>query len=163
MASSILGAIQGIVGPSLTETRDRSQGPTVNSPAGMLNMGSSSNMNSNDNQHFPFHPTNSRHNSASSTRHFSGHVRSRSDASSSRHHSRQSSTVDIEFNMENDQPASAAAAAENNENTRQENGMEFMGTLTWVERGLPFVLLLLIRVLWDHRLGKLCVFEFSLF
>ena len=53
--------------------------------------------------------------------------------------------------MEHEQPA--PVAGESNENGQQESGMEFMGTLTWVERGLPFVLLLLIRVLWDHRLG----------
>ena len=157
MASSIFDAIQGIVGPSLTEA-GRTQNSNGNSPVGMVNMGQN-NSNSNDNQHFPFHPTNSRHNSASSTRHIAGHVRSRSDASSSRHHSRQSSTVDIELNMENEQPTSAAG--ETNENERQENGMEFMGTLTWVERGLPFVLLLLIRVLWDHRLGMDSFMNFS--
>ena len=150
MASSIFDAIQGIVGPSLTETSRTHQGSNGNSPVGMLNMGQNSS-NSTDNQHFPFHPTTSRHNSASSTRHIGGHVRSRSDASSSRHHSRQSSTVDIELNMEHEQPV--PGAGESNENGRQESGMEFMGTLTWVERGLPFVLLLLIRVLWDHRLG----------
>ena len=61
--------------------------------------------------------------------------------------------------MKNEQPTSAAG--ETNENERQENGMEFMGTLTWVERGLPFVLLLLIRVLWDHRLGMDSFMNFS--
>lgn len=160
MAASLLDAIQGIVGPSMTETTSRSQGIGAgNSPTGMHNHGSSPS--SNENQHFPFHPsTNSRHNSASSSRHISGHVRARSDASS-RHHSRQSSAVDIELNLDNDQ--SAGNTTDNNDNVGQENGMEFLSTLTWVQRGLPFVVLLLLRVLWDHRLGnvKLCKLCFS--
>lgn len=31
--------------------------------------------------------------------------------------------------------------------------MEFQGTISWLEKSLPFVLLLLSRIMWDHRLG----------
>ena len=31
--------------------------------------------------------------------------------------------------------------------------VEFQGTITWIEKSLPFVLLLLSRIMWDHRLG----------
>ena len=32
--------------------------------------------------------------------------------------------------------------------------MEFQGTINWLEKSLPFVLLLLSRIMWDHRLGE---------
>lgn len=31
--------------------------------------------------------------------------------------------------------------------------VEFQGTISWLEKSLPFVLLLLSRIMWDHRLG----------
>ena len=31
--------------------------------------------------------------------------------------------------------------------------MEFQGTISWLENSVPFVLLLLSRLMWDHRLG----------
>jgi len=143
MTSSILrGAIQGIVQQTETATRQitgATNTSSINSPAAS----------NTEAQHFPFHGTNSRHTSSSSARHIAGHVRSRSDASS-RHHSRQSSVVDIEFTHDSE---SQQQQTENNENNQSDNGMEFLSTITWVERALPFILLLLIRVLWDHRLG----------
>ncbi|CAH3120095.1 unnamed protein product [Porites lobata] len=33
--------------------------------------------------------------------------------------------------------------------------VEFQGTINWIEKSLPFVLLLLSRIMWDHRLGIL--------
>ncbi|EDO39418.1 predicted protein [Nematostella vectensis] len=33
--------------------------------------------------------------------------------------------------------------------------MEFQGTISYLERSVPFVLLLLSRIMWDHRLGIL--------
>ena len=32
--------------------------------------------------------------------------------------------------------------------------VEFQGTINWIEKSLPFVLLLLSRIMWDHRLGR---------
>ena len=37
--------------------------------------------------------------------------------------------------------------------------VEFQGTISWLEKSLPFVILLLSRIMWDHRLGwcyRLC-------
>ena len=31
--------------------------------------------------------------------------------------------------------------------------MEFQGTIKWIENSVPFLLLLLSRIMWDHRLG----------
>jgi len=143
MASSIIrGAIHGMV-PSLTETVSGTS--SINSQAGIL-----------ETHHHHHHGSaNSRHNSSSSTRHMTEHVRSRSDASS-RHHSRQSSAVEVDLNFDTEQippPTPASQESNNGNNGRAESGMEFLGSITWVERALPFVLLLLIRVLWDHRLG----------
>lgn len=32
--------------------------------------------------------------------------------------------------------------------------MEFQGTIKWIENSVPFLLLLLSRIMWDHRLGR---------
>ena len=32
--------------------------------------------------------------------------------------------------------------------------MEFQGAIKWVENSVPFLLLLLSRIMWDHRLGE---------
>ena len=36
--------------------------------------------------------------------------------------------------------------------------VEFQGTISWLEKSLPFVLLLLSRIMWDHRLGMCNLF-----
>lgn len=33
--------------------------------------------------------------------------------------------------------------------------MEFQGAIKWIERSVPFLLLLLSRIMWDHRLGMI--------
>lgn len=51
-------------------------------------------------------------------------------------------------------------------NTNPRNGgdrMEFQGTINWLEKSIPFVLLLLSRIMWDHRLGKFsCFYYFNM-
>ncbi|XP_057295921.1 E3 ubiquitin-protein ligase RNFT1-like isoform X1 [Hydractinia symbiolongicarpus] len=78
------------------------------------------------------------------------HVRSRSDVSS--RHSRQSSAVEIDMN---DIEQVASTTTPDNSGTRTQDQMEFFGTISWMEKALPFILLLLSRIMWDHRLGIL--------
>ena len=53
----------------------------------------------------------------------------------------------------------ANMAAGNSSSSGNGNGrsagdrVEFQGTISWLEKSLPFVLLLLSRIMWDHRLG----------
>ena len=53
----------------------------------------------------------------------------------------------------------ANMAAGNSNSSGNGNGraagdrVEFQGTISWLEKSLPFVLLLLSRIMWDHRLG----------
>lgn len=53
----------------------------------------------------------------------------------------------------------ANMAAGNSNTSSNGNGraagdrVEFQGTISWLEKSLPFVLLLLSRIMWDHRLG----------
>ena len=53
----------------------------------------------------------------------------------------------------------ANVAAGNSNSSGNGNGrgasdrVEFQGTISWLEKSLPFVLLLLSRIMWDHRLG----------
>ncbi|XP_078362785.1 E3 ubiquitin-protein ligase RNFT1-like [Oculina patagonica] len=55
----------------------------------------------------------------------------------------------------------ANMAAGNSNTSSNGNGraagdrVEFQGTISWLEKSLPFVLLLLSRIMWDHRLGIL--------
>ena len=77
----------------------------------------------------------------------------RSDVSSIRH-SRQSSSVEIDLgDDDNPPPPSPTAPQDNGGANRGQDHMEFLGTITWVEKALPFILLLLSRIMWDHRLG----------
>lgn len=48
------------------------------------------------------------------------------------------------------------STAQTNNNSRPNGGdrMEFQSTISWLERIFPFVLLLLSRIMWDHRLGN---------
>ena len=81
----------------------------------------------------------------------STHVRTRSDVSS--RHSRQSSSVEIDLgDAELQQQPVAPLQPTHQDNVH--NGMEFLGTITWMEKALPFALLLLSRIMWDHRIGK---------
>lgn len=64
---------------------------------------------------------------------------------------------------ENAEQASPMAAGQTNNNSRSSGDrMEFQSTISWLERSLPFVLLLLSRIMWDHRLGIAiyCFIEF---
>lgn len=150
MASSIFspirGAIQGIV-PGLAETVAAAGGTRVPPTPGFMPPMNAAGVN--NESHIA--SAGSRHNSTSSMRHISGHARSRSDISS-RHHSRQSSTVEIDINSDIEPTPSTAGSQQ--ENGIRNDNMEFLGTITWVERAIPFLLLLLTRIMWDHRLGK---------
>jgi len=90
-------------------------------------------------------------NAAAGRNNISDHVRTRSEAS--RGHSRQSSAIEIDMNNIDD-GSPPPSPEENNTNTGG-NQMEFFGTITWVEKAIPFVILLLSRIMWDHRLGIL--------
>jgi hypothetical protein len=70
----------------------------------------------------------------------------------------------VNANSENSSETEENAEQGNrNGNSTQANGngrstgdrMEFQGTISWIEKSLPFVLLLMSRIMWDHRLGKL--------
>lgn len=53
--------------------------------------------------------------------------------------------------------ANMAAGNSNNGNGNGRSAadrVEFQGTISWLEKSLPFVLLLLSRIMWDHRLGR---------
>ena len=97
------------------------------------------------------HVDNSRVSNSSS----SSHVRTRSDAS--RGHSRHSSSVEIDIE---DSPSASVQSTpvDNNAATetvnRSQDQMEFLGTISWLEKAIPFIVLLLTRIMWDHRLGK---------
>ena len=84
----------------------------------------------------------------------SSHVRTRSDAS--RGHSRNSSSVVID--IDDSQSASMQSTPVDNNGTdttsRPPDQMEFLGTISWLEKAIPFIILLLTRIMWDHRLGK---------
>lgn len=157
MASSIFspirGAFQGIV-PSLAETVTGATSATSSSTRAPSSPGFIPQINTvTGNANNEAHIGTSRHNSTSSIRHISGHARSRSDVSS-RHHSRQSSAVEIDLGNDIEPALSTAGSShqENSGGSRNDN-VEFLGTITWVERAIPFMLLLLARIMWDHRLG----------
>lgn len=58
-----------------------------------------------------------------------------------------------EVDLENGE---AQTGTSNNSNGNGRSGgdrVEFQGTINWIEKSLPFVLLLMSRIMWDHRLG----------
>ena len=58
-----------------------------------------------------------------------------------------------EVDLENGE---AHTGTSNNTNGNGRSGgdrVEFQGTINWIEKSLPFVLLLMSRIMWDHRLG----------
>ncbi|KAK2574394.1 RING finger and transmembrane domain-containing protein 2, partial [Acropora cervicornis] len=60
-----------------------------------------------------------------------------------------------EVDLEN---GDAHTGTSNNTNGNGRSGgdrVEFQGTINWIEKSLPFVLLLMSRIMWDHRLGIL--------
>ncbi|XP_029191614.1 E3 ubiquitin-protein ligase RNFT1-like [Acropora muricata] len=60
-----------------------------------------------------------------------------------------------EVDLENGE---AHTGTSNNTNGNGRSGgdrVEFQGTINWIEKSLPFVLLLMSRIMWDHRLGIL--------
>ena len=65
-----------------------------------------------------------------------------------------------EFEVEeNSQGEPNPSASGGNAAGRTGDRVEFQGTIAWLENSLPFVLLLLSRIMWDHRLG---IKEFSI-
>lgn len=62
---------------------------------------------------------------------------------------------ETEENMEHGSGNRNAGSAQGAGNSRSTGDrMEFQGTISWLEKSLPFVLLLLSRIMWDHRLGE---------
>ena len=73
----------------------------------------------------------------------------------SRHHSTETgngSQSDFDTTGNESLPGSGT---QNSGNNGRANGdrMEFQGTIKWIENSVPFLLLLLSRIMWDHRLG----------
>lgn len=98
----------------------------------------------------------------SDTRSNNTHVRTRSDVSI--RHSRNSSAVEIDLSdsdvtQQQSVPPAPPAASSPQDNTNGNSGMEFLGTITWMEKALPFALLLLSRIMWDHRIGKFILYR----
>ncbi|XP_002159773.1 E3 ubiquitin-protein ligase RNFT2 isoform X1 [Hydra vulgaris] len=76
----------------------------------------------------------------------SNHMRTRSEAGML---TRNSSSVEIDIGGDlPDQPSDSTT-------NRTQDHMEFLGTISWLEKALPFCLLVLSRIMWDHRLGIL--------
>ncbi|XP_028400450.1 E3 ubiquitin-protein ligase RNFT1-like [Dendronephthya gigantea] len=74
----------------------------------------------------------------------------------SRHHS----TVETSNSSQSDfdsTPNDNTSSQNNGNGNGRTNGdrMEFQGTIKWIENSVPFLLLLLSRIMWDHRLGIL--------
>ena len=72
----------------------------------------------------------------------------------SRHHSTEiggGSQTDFDTTANESIPT----GTQNTGNNGRANGdrMEFQGTIKWIENSVPFLLLLLSRIMWDHRLG----------
>ena len=90
------------------------------------------------------------------------HVASLASRNSTRHrngdgngiYSRQSSVIDIEAS-DNSGNASYSGNRQSSNTNGRNNGdrVEFYGAITWAEKTFPFLLILLSRIMWDHRLG----------
>ena len=103
------------------------------------------------------HVDNSRVSNSSS----SSHVRTRSDAS--RGHS-SSVEIDIEDSPSASMQSESTPVDNNATDTasRPQDQMEFLGTISWLEKAIPFIVLLLTRIMWDHRLGKTSVIHWHI-
>ncbi|XP_068750112.1 E3 ubiquitin-protein ligase RNFT1-like [Montipora capricornis] len=64
-----------------------------------------------------------------------------------------SSEADLENGEVNTSPGTSGT--QNGNGRSGTDRVEFQGTINWIEKSLPFVLLLLSRIMWDHRLGIL--------
>ncbi len=67
------------------------------------------------------------------------------------HMSRQSSTIDIEAGE--NISGSQTTRSPTNGNRPSGDRVEFYGAIAWIESTFPFIILLLSRIMWDHRLG----------
>ena len=63
-----------------------------------------------------------------------------------------SSEADLENGEVNTSPGTSGT--QNGNGRSGTDRVEFQGTINWIEKSLPFVLLLLSRIMWDHRLGR---------
>lgn len=64
-----------------------------------------------------------------------------------------SSEADGEHGEANGVAAGNSNSSGNGNGRAASDRVEFQGTISWLEKSLPFVLLLLSRIMWDHRLG----------
>ena len=74
----------------------------------------------------------------------------------SRHHSTVETGNSSQSDFDSTANDSFPSGTQNNGNGNgRANGdrMEFQGTIKWIENSVPFLLLLLSRIMWDHRLG----------
>lgn len=132
---SPIRVIQGIV-PTLTNAVNNPPRGVPSSPTRPQVLEASSNI------------SNSRVSSTSGS-----HIRTRSDAS--RGHSRHSSSVEIDIEDETPTPQPSPVDNNGNSSNRAQDQMEFIGTISWLQKAIPFIILLLTRIMWDHRLGIL--------
>jgi hypothetical protein len=77
----------------------------------------------------------------------------------SRHHSTEmSSNSQSDFDTAgNDSLPTGTQNTGNNNGRTSGDRMEFQGTIKWIENSVPFLLLLLSRIMWDHRLGTVLI------
>ena len=75
----------------------------------------------------------------------------------SRHHSsiEMGNGSQSDFDTTSNDSAGPTGTQNSGGNNGRANGdrMEFQGTIKWIENSVPFLLLLLSRIMWDHRLG----------
>jgi hypothetical protein len=77
----------------------------------------------------------------------------------SRHHSTEmsnNSQSDFDTTGNDSLPTGTQNTGNNNGRTSGDR-MEFQGTIKWIENSVPFLLLLLSRIMWDHRLGTVLI------
>ena len=72
----------------------------------------------------------------------------------SRHHSSEmGSSSQSDFDTTSNDVQTGTQNSGTNNGRANGDRMEFQGTIKWIENSVPFLLLLLSRIMWDHRLG----------
>ena len=74
----------------------------------------------------------------------------------SRHHSTETGSQS-DFDSTNGNESLPSHNSGSNNGRTNGDRMEFQGTIKWIENSVPFLLLLLSRIMWDHRLGTIII------
>lgn len=73
----------------------------------------------------------------------------------SRHHSNDNITSgESEYDTNNADTLPSPNSGSGSNGRSNGDRMEFQGAIKWIENSVPFLLLLLSRIMWDHRLGR---------